>query len=94
MYKLDPKDLTRISERLADGRRFVRYVHNPTGVFVESYSSQDEPIPMFNNHLLDELESRVAACKFGPIIRKDCAQELTDVRDPIDTGGRASSPRG
>jgi hypothetical protein len=60
MVELKPNDVTRISERLGDGRRWIRYLHEPTGVSIEDYAGQDEPISKVNERLFEELQRRVA----------------------------------
>lgn len=59
MSELNPDEVTRISEHLTDGRRWVRYLHVPTEVSVEDYAGNEEPISKLNERLYKELERQV-----------------------------------
>jgi hypothetical protein len=54
-------DVTRHSERLIDGRRFIRYVHEPTGIFADGFVEKEESIAKANERLWQELVEKMSA---------------------------------
>jgi hypothetical protein len=59
MRELNPDDVIRHSERLRDGRRFIRCEHRPTGAIVEAFAERNESLLKLNERLWQELSAKV-----------------------------------